>query len=72
MEERDDGFALQSCDPTTMDCKDCVWAFVYGLKPIAISCGKYQRKPKGIYYNGQKCPYKEPLGEKNGKKPEEE
>ena len=46
---------LQSCDPARIDCRDCVWAFVYGLSPISSACGKFARKPTAIYFKNAKC-----------------
>lgn len=51
--------SLQSCDPMKMDCRDCVWAFVYGLSPISSSCGKFGKKPNAVYFKNAKCSKKQ-------------
>ena len=55
--------AFQSCDPVRIDCRNCVWAFVYGLSPMSVSCGKFAKKPNAIYYRNVKCARKKPFSE---------
>lgn len=63
-DEKYDGVWL-SCDPTKFDCKDCVFAFVHGLRPTCNYCGKYARKPKHVYFGNQPCHYKQPFQKVN-------
>lgn len=59
----EDEGSLQSCDPTKIDCRDCVWAFVYGLRPISVSCGKFAKKPNAVYFKNAKCSRKKAFNE---------
>jgi len=47
---------VQTCDPENLKCATCIWAYVFKHIPTDMSCGKYQYKPKHVYFRGGDCP----------------
>ena len=52
----ENSLSVETCDPTSIKCGSCVWAYVFGHIPTDAACGQYGRKPKRVYFDGAECP----------------
>lgn len=59
--ENEDAIYFEGCNVEELPCTTCVWAYVYGCKPTLRVCGKFKKKPKSIYFKGNRCPKYEAL-----------
>lgn len=52
---------VEAPDPSAIKCTRCVWGYVLGHYPTDMSCGKFKRKLKSVYFQGKECPRFEEL-----------